>query len=227
MDASPERKPQTVYLVSCADYDYCTHHGIFSRREDAEKCAAMLNQCGESAEVEECVLDAAVNDVIYTGVSVDDSLRVVSADQHVAGPGENKPPRFWTSPVYLWPYRDTGTHLQWQVQGDKEQAVAFVRAKARALQATNAWGNEKALAELWQSGKVTFRPTLACGVWAVSYDHLVDALRFDISSPLINVTMPCGQKYIVQTLADIPQVSVPCACGDPAHWFVKYEAETA
>lgn len=36
------------------------------------------------------------------------------------------------------------------------------------------------------------------------------------------IKMPCGQTYEYQTEDDFPRVDVPCRCGAPGHWAVKY-----
>ena len=40
---------------------------------------------------------------------------------------------------------------------------------------------------------------------------------------LLRIHMPCGRYVDYRTEDDIPHESVPCACGDPNHWFIKYE----
>ncbi len=45
------------------------------------------------------------------------------------------------------------------------------------------------------------------------------------ASPVLSMELPCGEKVEYQEVEDIPFHDVPCPCGDPNHWFVKYEAE--
>ncbi|MCJ7743301.1 MAG: hypothetical protein MUO99_01905 [Dehalococcoidales bacterium] len=33
----------------------------------------------------------------------------------------------------------------------------------------------------------------------------------------------CSAEY--KTEADVPSLSVPCPCGNPKHWLIKYEGE--
>uniref|UniRef100_A0A6M3K8Z8 Uncharacterized protein n=2 Tax=viral metagenome TaxID=1070528 RepID=A0A6M3K8Z8_9ZZZZ len=33
------------------------------------------------------------------------------------------------------------------------------------------------------------------------------------------IVMPCGEMY----KGGVPEKSLPCTCGNPEHWFVKYE----
>lgn len=40
--------------------------------------------------------------------------------------------------------------------------------------------------------------------------------------PFIFIDMPCGGKYIANTPNDFPTEDVKCSCGDPTHWFVRY-----
>ncbi len=35
--------------------------------------------------------------------------------------------------------------------------------------------------------------------------------------------MPCGHTYELTDIDDLPAGDLPCPCGDPEHWFVKYE----
>lgn len=35
-------------------------------------------------------------------------------------------------------------------------------------------------------------------------------------------TMPCGKVIHFNDIDEIPMADVPCSCGDPTHWFVKY-----
>ena len=37
------------------------------------------------------------------------------------------------------------------------------------------------------------------------------------------IMMPCGSHVNYATPDDIPEVDVPCPCGDPHHWLLKYE----
>lgn len=38
-------------------------------------------------------------------------------------------------------------------------------------------------------------------------------------------TLPCGNTYSVDSVEQLPQDNLPCPCGDPKHWFVRYEVE--
>ena len=42
-------------------------------------------------------------------------------------------------------------------------------------------------------------------------------------SPILVIQMPCGGRAEYKTDADIPDKSVPCPCGDPTHWLIRYE----
>jgi len=34
--------------------------------------------------------------------------------------------------------------------------------------------------------------------------------------------MPCGEGYMLLNIRDLPEDDLPCTCGNPMHWFVKY-----
>jgi len=38
----------------------------------------------------------------------------------------------------------------------------------------------------------------------------------------IDITMPCGEVIIYYRHCDVPVKDVPCPCGDPNHWLIKY-----
>ena len=62
---------------------------------------------------------------------------------------------------------------------------------------------------------------------------LVDAIKKTIKESgtlhkkydyvLVAELEPCGGKAMFKTWDDIPNESVPCPCGDPIHWLIKYE----
>lgn len=39
------------------------------------------------------------------------------------------------------------------------------------------------------------------------------------------ITSPCGNSITYPDIDDIPMADVPCPCGNPNHWFVKYTEE--
>ncbi len=42
-------------------------------------------------------------------------------------------------------------------------------------------------------------------------------------APELSITMPgCDKKVDYATVDDIPDVDVPCPCGDEAHYMIKY-----
>ncbi len=41
----------------------------------------------------------------------------------------------------------------------------------------------------------------------------------------LDITMPCGNKLTGASILEAPLVSVPCPCGDPTHWLVKWADE--
>ncbi len=40
------------------------------------------------------------------------------------------------------------------------------------------------------------------------------------------IKMSCGQTYHIPDILKLPLQDVPCTCGNPTHWFIKYEEET-
>lgn len=36
------------------------------------------------------------------------------------------------------------------------------------------------------------------------------------------ITMPCGESVSFRTLDDVPRVTVPCPCGEPGRYLVRY-----
>jgi len=38
----------------------------------------------------------------------------------------------------------------------------------------------------------------------------------------LSIAMPCGQHLKYRTPDDIPDHDVPCPCGDPTHWMIRY-----
>lgn len=60
--------------------------------------------------------------------------------------------------------------------------------------------------------------------WHKSILEYAEKLGVDTKSglPFITINMQCGSEVAYQTFEDIPKTDVPCSCGDPTHWFVKY-----
>lgn len=44
---------------------------------------------------------------------------------------------------------------------------------------------------------------------------IVDRLPFSYE-------MPCGEVYALRKIQYLPEEDMPCPCGDPSHYFVKY-----
>jgi len=61
----------------------------------------------------------------------------------------------------------------------------------------------------------------ACGILATNRQVLMD---WNCSWPVV-VTMPCGANAIFNKAEDWPAEDLPCSCGNPNHWFIKYEDE--
>ena len=41
-------------------------------------------------------------------------------------------------------------------------------------------------------------------------------------APVLSITEPCGNSVEYAEIEDIPLVDVPCTCGNPDHYFIKY-----
>lgn len=41
--------------------------------------------------------------------------------------------------------------------------------------------------------------------------------------PILHITMPCGETVQYKTVFDVPTETTPCTCGNPKHFFIKYD----
>jgi len=76
-----------------------------------------------------------------------------------------------------------------------------------------------------------------CGIWANNREALLygtDQQNIDyfyrfytwcVLTIYLPIEMPCGEKIVYQKKEDVPSTSVPCSCGNPKHWFIKYGKE--
>ena len=48
-------------------------------------------------------------------------------------------------------------------------------------------------------------------------------IKRDKSVPVLVIELKCGGKATYQTFGDIPDHDVPCPCGDPKHYLIKYQ----
>lgn len=39
----------------------------------------------------------------------------------------------------------------------------------------------------------------------------------------MTIEMPCDLAYLFTRYEQFPEKSLPCGCGDPEHWVVKYQ----
>jgi len=44
-------------------------------------------------------------------------------------------------------------------------------------------------------------------------------------TPIVSITMSCGEHIEYPHFEDLPIDSVPCPCGNPKHWFVFVKKE--
>ena len=55
--------------------------------------------------------------------------------------------------------------------------------------------------------------------------QLLNYLFFQEEYKSIDITMPCGEKLVAASVCSVSLVDVPCPCGDPTHWLVKWQIE--
>jgi len=68
--------------------------------------------------------------------------------------------------------------------------------------------------------------------WSIMKQVLVDALKQQIrlmgivhrnySAGVLVIDLVCGSHATYMTWADIPDHDVPCPCGNPKHWLIRY-----
>ena len=51
--------------------------------------------------------------------------------------------------------------------------------------------------------------------WASCY-------HFDSGKSVLVIELDCGNAVDYKTFDDIPNEDVPCPCGNPKHWFIRY-----
>jgi len=59
--------------------------------------------------------------------------------------------------------------------------------------------------------------------WATWIQRESQAAGLDTGDNFLSIELPCGESVAYKTTDDVPLVDVPCACGVPEHWFIKYE----
>jgi hypothetical protein len=59
-------------------------------------------------------------------------------------------------------------------------------------------------------------------------NSFVNSYKSNIPRPdiLLQCTLPCGGSKDFPTEDAIPSKSVPCPCGNPKHWMIKYTNES-
>ena len=53
--------------------------------------------------------------------------------------------------------------------------------------------------------------------------HKLDEYVGDVY--FLRLDMPCGEVLELKSVYDLPEHTLPCSCGNPNHFFVKYEDE--
>jgi len=71
------------------------------------------------------------------------------------------------------------------------------------------------------SGEIKY----ACAIFIQApAEDLVDRAKCELIKHLPHKTiMPCGYEYTILNIVDLPKSDMPCSCGNPEHWFVKYK----
>ncbi len=69
-----------------------------------------------------------------------------------------------------------------------------------------------------------------CAIKAPNRQALIESKKSVLAvghpePPYLTVTLQ-GYSATYQTEADLPYHSVPCPCGNPTHWLIKYEDES-
>ncbi len=133
-----------VYLVTQGEYSSYQVAAAFSTREKAQEyISSMETATGESGDIEEYELDRPRESWFWTEVCIKRDGTVVEVAQHQSG---GKP--FITFTKFDGHERDE-QHLFWTVRtGDRRRAVKVAAEKAAVLRSMDAWGDNRALAEL-------------------------------------------------------------------------------
>lgn len=78
----------------------------------------------------------------------------------------------------------------------------------------------------WESSDTTYTALLiSCkdNTGAVhSRAEWLEIMREQFKLPF-TIGLPCGETITCKTLEDIPLEDLPCPCGDPNHWLVRWE----
>ena len=68
-----------------------------------------------------------------------------------------------------------------------------------------------------------------CLLHAANREELIKWLQETINASgntlqkLLVGELPCGMNLGKMDMNDVPYKSLPCPCGDPTHWVIKYE----
>lgn len=78
----------------------------------------------------------------------------------------------------------------------------------------------------WESSDTTYTALLiSCkdNTGAVhSRAEWLEIMREQFKLPF-TIGLPCGKTITCKTLEDIPLEDLPCPCGDPNHWLIRWE----
>jgi hypothetical protein len=65
----------------------------------------------------------------------------------------------------------------------------------------------------------------ACAIMIVApYEAMLSDAAKTLTFPF-SCILPCGSEYAIESTDDLPTTDLPCPCGNPNHWFVKYEVD--
>ena len=56
-----------------------------------------------------------------------------------------------------------------------------------------------------------------------AFHGIQEHLEYNEDSPFMEINPGCGGSLIIPTMNDFPETDVPCTCGDPAGYLIKYE----
>jgi hypothetical protein len=79
--------------------------------------------------------------------------------------------------------------------------------------------------DMREFGDAQYLKAMRCAVLikAPSEEFFIEAVKA-LTLPF-SCILPCGNEYSVESIDDLPKADLPCPCGNPNHWFVKYQID--
>ena len=71
--------------------------------------------------------------------------------------------------------------------------------------------------------KGTIQPLSDIGIMITTYDKQEFKKWLNSVAFPICITLTCGNRLDIKREENFPFEDVPCSCGNPNHWFIKYE----